>query len=67
MRWTWASEWLAGEPHYLLGVGDVAGIGQDKGAELVKILHGPAPLVTGRVFLPREKREGEKKKRPRVG
>lgn len=36
---------------YLLRIRDVAGIGQDKGAEFVEILHGPAPLVTWRVLL----------------
>lgn len=37
---------------YLLWVRDVARIGQDEGAELVEVLHGPAPLVAGGVLLP---------------
>ena len=37
--------------NYLLWIRDVACIGQDKGAEFVEILHGPAPLVTGGILL----------------
>lgn len=36
---------------YLLRIRDVAGIGQDKGAEFVEILHSPSSLVTGGVLL----------------
>lgn len=36
---------------HLLGIGDVTGVGQDKGAELVKILNCPPPLVGGRESL----------------